>query len=263
MFFVGKVGICVYIWGYFWGWSGECIFLCIFWGFMQDLYKSEKTREKRRKQEYLRDKRRYLKINRYFLEKIILYFRTVSFWYHNDIILISHYYKRYSASFCATWWRQTPTRSAPAPAEDERRSGTTSAPPTFSALTAPPSAPQGRHTTPTSPDITPEAPHPPTVSALFAADIVTSHERRSHSALIQPHPRLDISENVKKRNDRRPHKPPIYSTFHALTGTEAAAIQAAQISLMRRINRRSTEPQRNGATFTFALNPGRAVALLG
>ena len=89
---------------------------------------------------------------------------------------------------------------------------------------------------------------------LSPADVLSPHSTAE---------RLDISENTKKRNDRRPHKPPIYSTFHALTGTEAAAIQAEQISLMRRINRRSTEPQRSGATFTFALNPGRAVALLG
>ena len=54
-----------------------------------------------------------------------------------------------------------------------------------------------------------------------------------------------------------------FSTFHALDGSRNGNRIDRQISPMRRINRRSTEPQRSGATFTFALNPGRAVALLG
>lgn len=41
--------------------------------------------------------------------------------YHHDIKMISPYNKRYSASFFATYWQQTPTKSAPAPAGDERR----------------------------------------------------------------------------------------------------------------------------------------------
>ena len=74
---------------------------------------------------------------------------------------------------------------------------------------------------------------------------------------------LDISENAKKRNDRNRTNRCIFGIFHALTGTETAAIQAEQISLMRRINRRLTEPHKSGGTFTFAL-PGRSgYALLG
>ena len=120
-------------------------------------------------------------------------------------------------------------------------------------------------TQPTAPDITPEAPHPPTVSALFAVDIL-SHARapRRFTAHTSAAPRaLTFRKCAKNEMNRRPHNRPIYSTFQALDGNGNGNTADRQISLMRRINRRSTEPQRSGATFTFALNPGRAVALLG
>lgn len=56
--------------------------------------------------------------------------------------------------------RSQPSQHSRAP----RRDGTRHPAPLFTQLTAP--------------DITPEAPHPPTVSALFAADISAAHERR-------------------------------------------------------------------------------------
>ena len=100
-----------------------------------------------------------------------------------------------------------------------------------------------------------------------------THERPKHRTrrqfrhfsppISQPRPLLDISEMCKKRNDCKPQTALFSALFKPLTAAETEARRAAQISLMRGINPRSTEPQRSGATFTFALNPGRAVALLG
>lgn len=178
-----------------------------------------------------------------------------------------------------------PTRSAPTPAKDE--SGTTSAttgaeadpphqrqterrsaprstgttprdsPPTFSALTAPAGATQGRHTTPRV--------------LLYSAKRARHHARSTTPAaayISAPptsyhHKGLAFRKCAKNEMTTPPALCPIFSIFHALDGGRNGSTADGQISLMRRINRRSTEPRRSGATFTFALNPGRAVALLG
>ena len=168
-------------------------------------------------------------------------------------------------------------RSAEAPHERRRQHPETAPPPLASQprrrsqLSQPRRSGTGTaHDTPRPSLLSPPRPKHRTRRQIRHFSPLTSQPRttaatvsRSHSALIQPRPPLDISEMCKKRNDHTPHKRPIFGTFQALDGNENGSTADGQISLMRRINRRSTEPQRSGATFTFALNPGRAVALLG